>query len=580
MDQAVSQPAAGTGGSNGGQFGAYLATKENSEAQSDPTPQAVPESPSPIAEAGAAYQELAPVAGQTAGLGFGTQMNAGLQTLAGAFDQVLNGQNNFGDSSKDDANVLSRTLDAISNMPKNYSQAKKGIKDQIAQTRINRPVESALSEIAAGLAPLGLGGVGLKGVGLANKIAQAGTLGGTMGYGLSNNEGLDRVIDAAKSAALAAGTAGLFEVPGLIKGALKAAPIEDYIASEYANYGQPIISIAKAKIKETPYGLNFKPSLGETYQISEDMAANLRDENVRGAITHEFNEQPQIIDSIIGKTKEKLGLLKAPILEQHGDAQLGQEATDSFLTKMMNKAQDIKTAYNPVAEGYKKDLMEQIQEFAANTKGNATLKQTTDFLQGFGKTVFEDKAYSDNLAVHGTAKKIWGMAQDAANKIDESEAGSGGQISTINKVFKAMYGMDDANFKGTTVRQLVNPESAAADSKYMAFVKPFEDLPPNVRQTLAPEMHDYLANQFPKIFAKAKAMVAVNAGDNPNLAKSILSLSALQNLKPQALASRLGSVNASVDPSIAAHGSSLMDKASSLLNTAAPIVGGRSVSGQ
>lgn len=488
-------------------------------------------------------------------LGMGRQANAGLQSAMGVVDQAVNGNNAFGNESVPQATFRQRVVDAISNAPENYSKVKKEEQAKIDAARTSDPIKAALTEMVASVPASIIAGPAFKAVGIASPVIQAATLGGAYGYGASNKEGLSRATDAAESATLAGGVAGAFKIGGAIKDASGKIPqAAKAIASEFSDYMKPIINIREAQIKPTEYGLDMKAKLGDTFQISKELASTLTNENIQKQITQEFNAQPQIVDDILQSTKQKLGAIRDSLLIEHGDAALKPQASDGLLTKIYNKAGSIDTAGDASAESLKQNLLSKITDFSQGAidpvtgRSSLTLKAITDFQKTLGKSVFEDGAYSNHRGIQGAAKNIWGQVADAANALDETQ-GSGGMISDINKTFKALYGMEENSIKGTTIKAMVNPQSAAADNKFAEFVKPFQDLPPNLRETLAPEMHDYLANQFPKVFAKAKAMIAVGGGaENLGVSKTIFSLSGLRGLLdasfhyPASLAGKLSNI--------------------------------------
>lgn len=545
--------------------------------------------PPPVSNTAAqAYANAAPIAGQGFAGGFGKQLNAGMQAGMGAVDQIVNGQNNFGDVSKDADNLYTRTVDAISNVPKNYSSAKAGVQAQINKVRAEHPVASALLEITSSLPSAYLGAGLLRGVGIANTLAQAGTLGATYGYGSSQNEGLSRIKDAAVAGGISLGAAGAMQGAAMGLKALGDVPYESLVADEYANYAKPIKDIANAKVTETPYGLNFKPKMADAFSIGQDLKSMLINPNTQALVTKEFNAQPQIAQDLIDKTNERLGNLRTPLLEQHGHVTTD---SDSILNKAYNTANDIAVERDPRASELQKGLFERIRTMVngftkeadpfTGASGEMSLKQLSDAQASLGQAIWRDKAYSGSPSVEGAAKRIWGQFADAASKLDETQ-GSGGQLAQINKVFKAMYGMEDNMIKGQTIRAMVDPQGANAANSFQKFVQPFEQLDPSLRQTLAPEMHDYLANQFPKVFAKAKTMLVATERGGPSAGptKQILTLAGLRGLRDATLmnGANLAGVASTMNPPSLSPAVSTM--AGQALNIAAPSIGGQQVNGR
>lgn len=582
---------------------AYLAKKQTQVARAtgSESPQAYdpdaylaskgsPQEKAPAPEPGAAAQALdqalpmAAVAGQGAALGYGKQLNAGLQAGMGAVDQAVNGQNNFGDQSDAHASVMTRIADAISNVPANYSRAKKEVQAQIDKARIAHPVAAALTEIAASIPPSILAGSTLKAAGMVNTGAQAATIGGAYGYGASQNEGLDRVYDAGKAAAMGYGIAKGVQLGGAALSAVKNVPIEDLVASEYESYGKPIVSIAKAAVKDTPYGLDFQPKLSEGFQIGKEMKAVLTDPNVQAQVTSELNAQPERAEQIINLTKDRLGKTWEPILAEHGTS--AKMDVDPLLNKAYTIANDIATEGNTAAEPLKSALQKRIMNFASNLrpadsgvtgiKGSVNLKQLTDFQQDLGDIIYRQKAYDSVPQVKRAAARLWGLVADSASKLDETQ-GSGGALADINKVYKALYGMTDNMIKGTDIRAMVNPQAVGAENRFEQFVKPFEDLPANLRQELAPEMHSYLSDAFPKVFTKAKIMVAATTGKDDGLIQKVLNMGLIRAMKPINIANRAGQLsNVQYNgPSIAAGAAAAAGPAQAALPVVAPSIAGQ-----
>jgi hypothetical protein len=548
LTRAVEQPAAGTndGTANSqGIFKDYLASQDSAQPKSAG---AAPSEALAPAQKSNDYVPSAEVYGQGAGLGYGTQLNAGIQSAAGAADQALNGSNAFGDQSSDNASTMTRIVDAISNVPKNYSRAKKGINEQIDKARIENPIRSALLELTGSIAPSYLGGAALKGAGLLSSGGQAATIAGAYGYGSSRDEGIGRLQDAGKSAALGYGIAKASTLLGGVINEVKKIPFEEIAASEYANYGKPIFSLAKASVKETPYGLDFKPKMGDAFQIGKEMKAVLTDPNVQAQVTSEFNAQPHVVQQIIDMTKDRLGKTWEPILAEHGDI---ATASDPILNKAYETAKGVAVEGDDIAQKLQSALFNKITGFAESTRptdkvmgtgGQVSLRQLTEAQEALGNAIYRDKQFQKAPGVEAAAKRIWGQIADEASKLDQTQ-GSGGQLKQINKVFKAMYGMEDNMIKGTDIRAMTNPQAVGAENRFEQFVKPFQDLPPNLRQELAPEMHSYLAESFPKVFAKAKTMVAATTGRDTSLISKVLSMAGLRSLKPINIANRAGQLS-------------------------------------
>lgn len=493
-------------------------------------------------QAGDAYNKYSQNVGQGAALGYGSQLNAGIQAAAGAVDQTINGSNNFGDQSAPDAGLATRALDAISNLGSNYTRAKKGVDEKIAQTRASDPWKAALSEIAGSIAPSFLAGKGLKSLGATSGIAQTGSIGGLYSYGSSDKEGLDRVVDGVEGGAKAILFAKALQVAGKGFSALKNADYGKYLESEYGDYSKPIDAakdMTASASKENPYALDYKTKFGEPFKLGAEMGKKLTDPNVQSQISQELNNQPKIAQSLIDSTKSRLGTLRDALKASHGEAEVDVNPT---FKKIYDFIDNIKTGANDTDRlAAKMDLRQAITGMEDSIGGKdpitngikkSTFGDLIDQHSTFGRDVFENKVFNKDSVINGAAKKVWGMLSDSVNKADET-VGSGGQISTINKVFKSMYGMEENMINGTTLKSLTDPQAVGADNKFSEFVKPFEELPANVRDTLAPEMHDFLANQFPKTFSKAKIMLlATERGSQASQAnKGILSLSALRGLK-------------------------------------------------
>ncbi len=483
------------------------------------------------------YQKYAPVAGQGAALGFGKQLNAGLQSAMGAVDQTVNGSNNFGDQSAPNAGVITRALDAISNLGKNYSKAKVGIDSQIQKARDSAPITSALSEIASSIPATIATGSLIK----AGNTLKAGIQGAAYSYGASPNEGLDRLKDAATGGAISAATAGAFEyAPKLIGAATKDLNPGKYLESEYGNYSAPIKAAQKMTAEETPYGLNYKTSLGDQFKLGKEMSISLTDPNVQKQISQELNNQPKIAQGLIDSTKGQIGALRDGLKDQFGDAEVDSNA---FFKKAYDFIDNIKVgksdAERAAAKVDLKDAVANLEDSIStgrdpftNGLSKTTLGNVLDAQASFGKDIFDNKIFNKDSVINGAAKKVWGMLADHASAADEA-VGSGGQVQTINSVFKSLYDMEDNMITGQTIKSLADPQAVGADNKYSEFVSSFEKLPANVRNTLAPDLHNYLASEFPKIFSKAKLMLLATGrgGENNAAAKQILSLAGLGALK-------------------------------------------------
>lgn len=488
------------------------------------------------------YNKYSQNVGQGAALGFGSQLNAGIQSAAGAVDQAVNGQNNFGDQSSPDASATQRTLDAISNMGENYTRAKKGVDEAINKTRASDPIKAGLAELAGAIAPTSVTGAGLSSLGATNGIAQAGLIGAPYSFGSSQKEGVDRLVDTAKGTGVALATAGALSLAGKGISALKNTDYGQYLQSEYGDYSKPVKAIqdlTASSAKEDPYALDYKTKFGEPFRVGREMGQAMSDPNVQASVSKELNDQPQIAQGIIDQTKQKIGTMRDALQAQHGDQEVDMQPTLKKIYNFIDGINIGKSDADRIAA--KSDLRDAVAAIEdglgqkTDPMTNATSKTTfgdlLDAQKSFGKDVFENKVFSKDNVINGAAKKVWGMLSDSANAADES-VGSGGQISTINKTFKALYSMEDNMISGQTIKSLTDPQAVGAENKFANFVKPFEELPPNVRDTLAPEMHDYLANQFPKTFSKAKVMLlATERGAQSALSnKNFWSLAGLRGL--------------------------------------------------
>lgn len=491
-----------------------------------------------VNQAGEAYKTYAPVAGQGAAFGYGKQLNAGIQAAAGGLDQVVNGTNNFGDQSAPEASLFQRAKDAISNLSGNYSRAKQGVSEDIQKARALNPIGSALLEIGSSLPGAIASG---KALGALGATGSAGAQGAIYSYGASDKEGLDRVLDAAKGGAISAATAGALKYGSKGISALKNADYGKYIEAEYGNYAKPVEDISKltaTAAKDGGYNLDLQGHMKDAFKIGQEYGTALTDPNTQLKVAQELNAQPQIFKDVVKSTRDNLGTKWNALMQQHGDTPV--DVRDS-LKKAYSIIDNAATEGDATAETLQKSLKDRIKgiedqliiknQYGEKIASSIPLSDVASAQETLGSTIFRDKAYQRVPAINGAAKRVFGILADTFNKADET-AGSGGDLSNINKVYIALYHMEDAIPSGATIKALTDPQALAAQNKYSEFVKPFEKLSPDLRDTLAPQIHDYLANKFPTALAKAKTMLAVTerGGQQGSGAKQLLSLAGLRNL--------------------------------------------------
>jgi hypothetical protein len=488
------------------------------------------------------YQDFAPVAGQGAALGYGKQLNAGIQTAAGALDQVVNGSNNFGDQSASDASVFQRIKDAFFNAPENYKRAKQGVSEQIQKTRDAHPVASALTEIAASIPATTAIGTQLPSL---STIGKAATIGAGYGYGASNNTGLSRLEDAGTAGAISAATAGAFQLGGKAINAVKGADYAKYLESEYGDYSKPVKAVQDMTAKTSAdgtYTLSMKSGVKDAFKLGQEMGSALTNPDTQLQITKELNSQPEVVKTLINNTRSALGEKWGTTLKNVGASPA--DAQGAF-KNAYEKIQSLFTEGNEPAARLKDALLNQVKTIEdslvakspSGTLKDVPLSALADAQETLGQIIYKQKAFQSISNVHGAAKSIFGGIAKAFNAADET-SGSGGELSNINKVFSALYNMEDNSISGATIKSLTDPQATGAQQKWADFVKPFQDLSPANRDVLAPEIHHYLANEFPKTLAKAKTMLLVTERGGASGAnnKALLSLSALRNFTKSGLA--------------------------------------------
>jgi hypothetical protein len=500
---------------------------------------------STAAKAFQTYKDFAPVAGQGIFMGKGRDLNAGVQAAAGAVDQAVNGMNNFGDQSAPDAGILTRSLDALRNIGKNYDRAKKGVSEQIQATRNANPIASALTEIASSV-PTALGtSEVLGGAGVADPKLQAAIQGGIYGYNSSDKQGLAKLGDALTSAGISYATAGAFQIAGKGIKEIKNADYGKYLESEYGDYTSPIKAIQEmsgSATKADPYALNLKTSNGDAFKLGQEMGKVLTNPDTQLAITNELNSQPQVVANLIKQTKSNIAPKWDAGIKEYGAAPVDVE---NAFKNAYDKVNTLYTEGHEVNSGLKEALKKQIQTFEdsllakspSGTLKDVPLSAIADTQQQLGDIVFQQKAFQASPAVNGAAKSFWGKIADSFNKADET-VGTGGELSNINKVYKALYNMDNSTVSGATIKAMTDPQAAGALQKYSELTAPLKELSPELRQTLTPELHDYFANQFPKVLAKAKTMLLVTerGGQAGSAGKQFLSLAGLRGLTKSSMA--------------------------------------------
>lgn len=481
-----------------------------------------------LKEAGTFLQENAsPVAkGLIPG---GQNLSPALESVAGAVDQTVNGQNNFGDVSSPESPIRVRLTDAISNLPENFRRAKASSNEKLAKVEAEHPVGAALAELLSSVPFSVLTGNALKGAGLSSLSGQSGVIGGAYaGANSSSTSALGVGSDTAKGALFSmAFTKALQEAPTLISKGLekfKKIPFESYL-----NYDSGVPTLDRLNVENV--GVEVQPRSNGDFdiklpgmmekaksaaKIGAEEGKLLSNPNLQAKISDEVSgifgtdERPGAIPQIISKTKENLGKIRDGVLAERGTIPTD---TESALKKAWSKVQNYDTGGDSEKVNAITDLKQRLQQIEFNLRsqspstnlGDVPLGTTFTEKQNLGEKLFgKQQLYKKASDVRSIVQDLWGDLGKSASLVDN-------QVKTLTDGFAALYRMENNAINSPAkLDQLASPVAKIARDSYKDFINPLMKLDPNVRASLMPELQEYVASEMPKILNKSAIVKSIN----------------------------------------------------------------------